>query len=333
MNLTWQQAHNISTVSYLSRQGCFPVYSSSGGQEYHYHSPIRNSDDTPSFHLNVLKNKWHDKGMGVGGDIIDLVAEHKNITRSQACHWLSQSGLYSGDYVAEFPALQKGVYYSNKSKSKVDEIIKPTNANNDLAKLESDTSFIIQNIRELQHPVLIQYLNYRGIDSKIATKYGLEEINYKLFNLPDSHYFALAWSNDSGGYEFNNKNGKKTFKGCLGIKDIRTINLKPNKKIAVFESAIDFWSYLTHYGIKEFHNSAIILNSISLRNKIIDIIDQYKPTDIYLFLDNDIEGVKATESLMTDIKNIPVHNKSDLYSEYKDFNEMMMGAIDTSATK
>ena len=73
MSLTWQQAHNISIVRYLSHQGFFPVYSSCGGQEYHYHSPIRNNDNTPSFHLNVFKNKWHDKGLGLGGDVIDLV--------------------------------------------------------------------------------------------------------------------------------------------------------------------------------------------------------------------------------------------------------------------
>jgi hypothetical protein len=333
MNLTWQQAHNISTVRYLSLHGVFPVYSSSGGQEYHYHSPIRSGDNTPSFHLNVVKNKWHDKGMGIGGDIIDLVAEHKSMTRSEACRWLGQSGLYSGDYVAEFPALQKGRYYSTKSKHRIDTSVKPVNVNREFAKLESDTSFMIENIQALQHPVLLQYLAYRCIDNAIAIQYGLQEINYQLFNLPESHYFALAWLNDSGGCEFNSRSGQKSFKGCLGIKDITSINLQAHKKIAVFESAMDFWAYLSYYGIREFQNSAIILNSLSLRNKILEAIEQYQPTELYLFLDNDIEGCKTTESLMTDIQSTTIHDKSSLYVDYKDFNEMVIAKSATADRK
>ena len=84
------------------------------------------------------------------------MAEHKNMTRSQSCHWLSQSGLYSGDYVAEFPPIQQGRYYSNKLKNKADFKIKPSNTNSDYATLESDTSFIIESIQHLQHPILLQ---------------------------------------------------------------------------------------------------------------------------------------------------------------------------------
>ena len=322
MNLTWKQAHNISIVRYLSLHGFFPVYSSYRGQEYHYHSPIR-TDNTPSFHLNVIKNKWHDKGSDKGGDIIELVVEHKNVTRSEARHLLSQSGLYSGDYFPEFPPVQKGRYRSSSRKRSGDST-KPINPVSEYAKLESDTSFMIENIQVLQHPVLLQYLAYRCIDPAIATQYGLQEINYQLFNLPESHYFALAWLNDSGGCEFNSKSGLKSFKGCLGIKDITSINLQPHKKIAVFESAMDFWAYLSFYRIHEFQNSAIILNSISLRNKVLDAVEKYHPSELYLFLDNDIEGCKAAESLVAEIQTIPVHNKSGLYEDYKDFNEMVM---------
>lgn len=324
MSLTWQEAHNISIVRYLSLHGHFPVYSSSGGKEYHYHSPIRSNDDTPSFHLNVVKNKWHDKGAGIGGDIIDLVAEHQGMNRSKSCHWLSRSNLYCGDYIPEYPPLTRGKYYSNRKKSSIQNTEKPINPNQQYAKLEADTSFIIDSIQPLQHPVLYQYLEYRKINPTIAQKYGLEEINYTLFDLPESHFFALAWKNDSGGYEYNSKSGSKSFKGCLGIKDITTINLQPNKRIAVFESALDFWAYLTHYGIEDYQSSAIILNSVSLRYKVLDIVEEYSPEALYLFLDNDIEGAKASESLIEEIDTIPVHNKSNLYENHKDFNDMIM---------
>ncbi len=179
---------------------------------------------------------------------------------------------------------------------------KPINNNVEYAKLESDTSFIIENIQDLQHPVLLQYIKYRKIDLNIAKKYRLKEINYHLFNIPESYYFALAWFNDSWGCEYNSKSGHSSFKGCLGIKDTTSINLQKGKKLAVFESAMDFWSYLSYYKIDNFGNSAIILNSVSLRNKILEAIEKHEPESVYLFLDNDIEGRKTTESLMEDIQ-------------------------------
>lgn len=324
MSLTWKQAHNISIVHYLSMHGFFPVYTSSGSKEYHYHSPIRSGDNTPSFHVNVVKNKWHDKGPNIGGDIIELVAEHKNMTRSQSCHWLSKSGLYNGDYIPEYPAVQRRRYYSTRSKPKQATETKPTNENSEYAKLETDTSFIIESIQDVQHPVLLQYLAYRKIDSEIASRYGLQEINYQFFNVPESHYFSLAWFNDSGGCEYNSRSGSKTFKGCLGIKDITSIQLHASKKLAIFESALDFWAYLSYYGIHNFQSSAVILNSVSLKHKLFPIIETYTPSELYLFLDNDIEGGKATELLMAEISQIPVHDKSDLYEGHKDFNEMTM---------
>ena len=192
---------------------------------------------------------------------------------------------------------------------------------------------MIENIQPVQHPVLLQYLTYRGIELDIASRYGLQEINYQLFNLPESHYFALAWFNDSGGCEYNSKAGARSFKGCLGIKDITSIHLQPHKKMAVFESAMDFWAYLSYYGIREFQNSAIILNSVSLKHKLLDAVEKYQPSELYLFLDNDIEGCKAAESLIAEIQHIPVHNKSGLYEDHKDFNDMVMAKTTTTDRK
>jgi hypothetical protein len=53
---------------------------------------------------------------------------------------------------------------------------------------------------------------------------------------------------------------------------------------------------------------------------VLDVVEKYQPSELYLFLDNDIESCKATESLVAEIQNIPVHNKSSLYKNYKDFN-------------
>ncbi len=328
--LTWQEAHEVSIVCYLSQQGIFPVYSSCRGQEYHYHSPIRQDDDTPSFHVNVVKNKWHDKGLGIGGDSIDLVAEHQNLTRSQACHWLSDSGLYQGNYVPEHPTIQHHRYWSDKNRKKSNRLTYDfphkdghPKSSRPFAELEGTTRFRIEAIQHLQHPVLLQYLTYRKINPEIAKKYGLQEISYYLVDVPDSEYFALTWRNASDGYELNHRSDKKSFKACLGYKDITVINLQPNNKLAVFEGMLDFLAYLTHYQIHDFQSSAVILNSLSLKQKLLEIIKQYTPSQVYLFLDNDREGKKATAELLEQL-TVPAQDRSNLYAGYKDFNEFLI---------
>lgn len=329
MILTFEQARQVSIVRYLTAQGIFPVYSSGNGQEYHYHSPIRSGDSTPSFHVNVFKNRWHDKGLGKGGDSTELVVEHRRIDRTEARKWLTDSALYCGDYVPEYPSIQKGRYRSAGRNKSSHFHTKPTNPNSEFAKLENDTSFMIETIQKIQHPILLQYLQYRRLNKDIATKYGMLEINYQIFDLPEVSYFALAWHNDSGGLEYNYKpeHSHRKIKGCLGVKDITSINLHPNQKLAVFESAIDFWSYLTHHDISAYNSSAVILNSVSMRHKVMDIVEQYKPSGVYLFLDNDIEGRKATESLLSDIQDVKVYDKSSIYETYSDYNDYLMSIL------
>ena len=59
------------------------------------------------------------------------------------------------------------------------------------------------------------------------------------------------------------------------------------------------------------------------------MIEKYQPSKLYLFLDNDIEGCKTAESLIAEVQHIPISNKSTLYENYKDFNEMVMATSTT----
>jgi len=56
-------------------------------------------------------------------------------------------------------------------------------------------------------------------------------------------YFALAFANESGGYELRNR----YYKGCYGHKDISLIPGRntASKSVAVFEGFMDFLSALT----------------------------------------------------------------------------------------
>ena len=99
-------------------------------------------------------------------------------------------------------------------------------------------------------------------------------------------YFALGFPNGNG-FEARSK----LFKGFVGTtKDITRIGLANGKSLSIFEGFFDYLAFLSHYDIKEFHNSAIILNSTSLRKRALAEVEQFNFSKVYLFLDNDIAG-------------------------------------------
>jgi hypothetical protein len=132
----------------------------------------------------------------------------------------------------------------------------------------------------LLNPLLIKYLESRKINPDIAKKY-IGEIYYKH---KENSFYGLCFKNNSNAYEVRNER----FKGCIGgSKDITTINYNEGNKLAVFEGFLDFLSYLTHYNITDFNSTAVILNSITLVNPVIDLINSNNFSKVYLFLDND----------------------------------------------
>lgn len=85
---------------------------------------------------------------------------------------------------------------------------------------------------------------------------------------------------------------------------------------------MDFLAFLSFFQLANFKNSVIILNSINLKNKALEEIKKYSFDKIYLFLDNDKAGIETKNFFIQNIKNIPMIDKSDLYKDYKDFNQM-----------
>ena len=166
-------------------------------------------------------------------------------------------------------------------------------------------------IKPLNNQALINYLKSRKIDYRASQGY-LKEIYYKV---GDKTYFGLAFKNNSGGYEIRNK----YFKGAVGTKDITTIQAGEKKKeCVVFEGFMDFLSYLT---IKTNTNKDfIILNSVALTDKAIEVIKQYN--DISLALDNDQAGDIATQKIL---KHLPgAIDVRGYYKSFKDLNEFIM---------
>jgi len=281
------------------------------GQELWYSSPIRNGDTNPSFKVDTVKNLWFDFGLSRGGNIIDLVCELTNSTVKEALAILDRPGAsrhgnyaYSG-IVTPLPrrnTVQTSLL--NEKKKAAGEIEK--------------VSFEILSVSEIRDHRLIDYLRSRKINPDIARSY-LKEIRYKPVGSGKS-YYALGFPSGES-FEIRSKN----FKGSVGIKkEISTLNLENNKSLSIFEGFMNFLAFLSHNGITEFQNSVIILNSVNLKDRALEVITGYEFSKIYLFLDNDEAGETAKQFFIDNIKETPVIDKSGLYTGYNDFNQMTM---------
>ena len=255
-------------------------------KDFFIHSPFR-AEKTPSFKINPIKNTWYDFGTGEGGTILDLIMKLENKDTKEAVKRLKElAGDTTSNSFFSFPQQNT---FNNQSNKIIDYEIKP-----------------------LSNKALIKYLQERKISLQ-ASKQHLKEIYYKV---KDKTYFGLAFENNSKGYEIRNK----YFKGAVGTKDITTImNAEEKKKeCVVFEGFMDFLSYLT---IKSSTNKDfIILNSVSLVDKSIQIIKQYN--HIFLALDNDNAGDIATQKI---IEHIPgAIDVRGYYKGFKDLNEFIL---------
>ena len=255
-------------------------------KEFYIHSPFR-AEKTPSFKINPVLNTWYDFGTGEGGTILDLIMKLENKDTKEAVKRLKElAGDTTSNSFFSFPQQNT---FNNQSNKIIDYEIKP-----------------------LSNKALIKYLQERKISLQ-ASKQHLKEIYYKVNN---KNYFGLAFRNNSKGYEIRNK----YFKGAVGTKDITTImNAEEKKKeCVVFEGFMDFLSYLT---IKSSTNKDfIILNSVSLVDKSIQIIKQYN--HIFLALDNDNAGDIATQKI---IEHIPgAIDVRGYYKGFKDLNEFIL---------
>ena len=130
------------------------------------------------------------------------------------------------------------------------------------------------------------------------------------------NYFGIGFKNDSGGCEIRNAYSKI----CLGKKDITSIK-KDSKDVRVFEGFFDFLSFkkVKNYLEKE-TSDYIILNSVSMINKIKNSLENYEKIDLYF--DNDEAGTRAVEMIKNDLKI--AEDCRVLYSGFKDLNDWLI---------
>lgn len=275
--LTCEKARDISIIHQLESLGHIPKRITI--KEAWFLSPFR-SETQASFKVDLRINRWYDHGMGKGGNVIDLIMELNNFSVEETLAFLNGN-------TTSFSFHQQ-------------------------QEVEPKKSYSIKRIVKLSNFALINYISERGINQDIATNY-CAEIYYAINN---KNFFAIAFKNNSGGYEIRNK----YFKGSFGKKDITTIK-NQSDTLVIFEGFIDFLSYSTIYENAKKNEDYLILNSISFIEKASKIGQKYN--QVITCLDNDNSGKKATEFLKANCKNIM--DCSFVFNGYKDLNEYLIG--------
>ena len=207
-----------------------------------------------SFKLNKRINSWYLFSEGIGGNNIDFMKKYLNASISEVLNWAENQNFSS--------------FHQQTKNQKLFNLPK---------------TYEILEVKEIQHPALIEYLKSRKVE---AQKHLVSEIHYQM---NDKKYFGIGFKNDSEGYEIRNAYSKI----CLGKKDITTIK-NNSKSLRIFEGFFDFISFKNIEKFLENETSDyMILNSVSMINKIKNSLENYEKIDLYF--DNDEAGNRAVE--------------------------------------
>ena len=274
-----QANENISIREILESFSLFP---SKDNRRTAFYLAFDREEKTPSLSVNFEKNTAFDFGTGMKYDNVSLVQGIKKCSVSEALEYLKRF-----DYSIS------------------------TNQKNETDNFKPKSGYQILDIKELEHPSLMEYLKSRKIDS---LKSELKEIHYELNG---KNYFGLGFKNDSDGYEIRNP----YIKLCLGKKDLTSIK-NQSKTLRVFEGFADYLSFkILEKSLEKETSNYIILNSVTMISKVKNQLENYK--NVELFLDNDRTGDSVTEILKKQNSNIS--DERFLFKNHKDLNEFLLG--------
>jgi len=265
----------ISIRMVLESVNLFPVKEN---RKTAFYFALDREEKIPSLSVDFVKNKAFDFGTGKSYDVISIVQQMNQCSVSEALKYLEKF-----DFSIHNEFQNEGTKQYKEYK--------------------------ILNVREIQHPALVQYLKSRKVYEQ---KELVKEIEYELNG---KKYFGVGFFNNSGGVEIRNKYSKI----CLGKKDVTLLKNELNSfnEILIFEG---FFDYLTFKNLEKNENSNsdyIILNSTSMLFKVEETLKKYDK--ISLFLDNDKNGNATKKAILKKYEN--VEDCSLIYQKFKDLNE------------
>ena len=273
-----QANENISIREILESFSLFP---SKDNRRTAFYLAFDREEKTPSLSVNFEKNTAFDFGTGIKYDNVSLVQGIKKCSVSEALEYLKR-------FYYLIPTDKKMENEDNKPKS----------------------GYQILEIKEVEHPSLIEYLKTRKLAS---LKSELKEIHYELNG---KNYFGLGFKNDSDGYEIRNP----YIKLCLGKKDLTSVN-NQSQTLRIFEGFSDYLSFkILEKSLEKESSDYIILNSVSMISKVKNQFENYQQIELYL--DNDRTGDSVTEILKKENSN--VSDERILFKNHKDLNEFLI---------
>lgn len=282
-------------VPFLERLGHLPK--KKNGNAFWYLSPFR-QEQTPSFKVSAGQfgiDLFWDYGTGEHGNLVDFCCKY---------YCLTAKGLYQR-MISDGPTF----FFDQQNHSKILASQKEHDGNSQ--------GIIINEIKSLVHPALIQYFKTRAILPEIYMQY-CNEIHYTVGN---RQFFAVGFSNVEGGWELRNA----YFKGASSPKSFSRIE-RGSESVILFEGFMDFLSLMVIRELAPDHlkelpltSDYIILNSLALWNKCRPVLDSY--SQINLFLDRDDAGILQTKNALA-IGN-QFLDRSELFVGAKDVNDWL----------
>lgn len=243
-------------VTFLSRLGYEPT--KIRGSNYWYISPLRH-ENTASFKVDRIRNRWWDFGDGRGGNLVDFGLLYYNCSVADFLQQVNNNFSFPTPVSIATPNIRE------KAPDKI----------------------LIKTVRPIAHPALVQYLASRHISLPLAASYCQEVIYENLGKL----FCAIGFKNNSGGYELRSRH----FKGGSSPKDYTLIPAGYSSLI-IFEGFFDFLSCLTLFPDTCNATDFLILNSLSFFNRAVNVIGTYANVDFCL--DNNRAGTVFTQKAL-----------------------------------
>lgn len=284
---------NTPITNYLHSIGIEPI-SISGGRLV-YSCPIKD-EQTPSFMVHPATNKFKCFGCEQKGDIFELVTQ---IEKLDFIATLDRLASINPDYIPYFSFIGQA-----SSKSNIH-----TNTSNGLELI---------NVKPLQSHEWQAYVIGRGIPLEVAEHY-LNEVKYQNGRYI---YDAVGFKTDNSGFAIRSPKGKG-FKAFIGQSFISTIYIAGSSKVNLFEGFFDYLSALTYHKLLKPSFTTVVLNSTANLKQTLGMLQVAKSINCYL--DNDTSG-RATLTRLQKLR-LPVIDRSTVYHNFKDFNEMIQQSI------
>lgn len=170
----------------------------------------------------------------------------------------------------------------------------------------------------------VQYLKTKGLNLELSARFlKSSELRRKNKN----SLFGLSFKNESGGHEFIVPMAK-VLKMSSGKKDVTIIN-GTSKHWLVFEGITSYLALCTEKG-RESNLNVMILNSVTTVKKAIKHLEEKNKGKVFLYLDNDLAGSKASLEL---IKALGYDTVVDCRYKYKAFNDYNDKLLNNPITK